>query len=68
MDRVVEDHDCTIITRSNRPAAVLMALEDFESWQETAYLLSSPVNAARLLRSIRELDEGRGTARELTGE
>jgi antitoxin YefM len=42
-----------------------MSLEDFESWQETSYLLSSPANAKRLIRSIEQLDEGGGQVREL---
>ena len=65
MDRVTQDHDYTIITRSARPGVVMMAIEDFESWQETAYLLASPANARRLLRSVQELEEGKGREREL---
>ena len=43
------------ITRDKgKPAAVLMSLEDFASYEETRYLLKSPVNAARLLESIAE--------------
>jgi antitoxin YefM len=65
MDRVNLDHDYTVITRSNQKSVVLMSLEDFESWQETSYLLSSPANAKRLIRSIEQLDEGGGQVREL---
>ena len=42
-----------------------MSLEDFASYEETQYLLSSPANAKRLMASIKHLDEGRGTEREL---
>ena len=63
--RVVQDHDYTIITRSNKNSVVLMSLDDFESWQETTYLLSSPNNAKRLLRSIEQLEAGKGHVREL---
>ena len=66
MERVVRDHDYTIITRSAQPSVVMMSLDSFESWQETAYLLSSPANAERLLRSIAQLDAGEGQERELT--
>jgi antitoxin YefM len=43
----------------------MMSLEDFDSLKETAYLLKSPKNARRLLESIKELEEGRGTERKL---
>jgi antitoxin YefM len=65
MDRVNSDHDYTVITRANQKSVVLMSLEDFESWQETSYLLSSPANAKRLIRSIEQLNEGDGQFREL---
>ncbi len=69
IDRVTADHDYTIITREGgKPAAVLMSLEDFASWQETDYLLRSPANAARLREAISELDAGGGQARDLIEE
>lgn len=69
IDRVTADHDYTIITREGgKPAAVLMSLEDFASWQETEYLLRSPANAARLREAIAELDAGGGQVRELIEE
>jgi antitoxin YefM len=55
MDKVCEDHNPVIITRSRRPAVVMMSLEDYQSLEETAYLMRSPANARRLLESIREL-------------
>ena len=69
IDRVTADHDYTIITREGgKPAAVLMSLEDFASWQETEYLLRSPANAARLREAIAELDGGGGQVRALIEE
>lgn len=66
IDAAVEDHVPLIITRpGGKDAAVVMSLEDFNSWQETAYLLSSPANAERLRRSVAELDAGKGTERKL---
>ena len=66
IDSVNNDHEPVIITREGgKPSAVLMSLEDFASWQETAYLLSNPVDAKRLLDSIAELDAGRGVERKL---
>ena len=66
IDRVTADHDYTIITRDGgKPAAVLMSLEDFASWQETDYLLRSPANAERLRTAVAELDAGGGQPRDL---
>ena len=66
LDSVVNDHDPVIITRDRgKPAAVLMSLEDYASFEETRFLLSSPRNAERLRQSIAELEAGRGTVHEL---
>lgn len=59
MDSVCADHDPVIITRNRDQAVVMLSLADYESLQETAYLLRSPANARRLLESISEL-EGKG--------
>ena len=67
IDRVTADHDYTIITREGgKPAAVLMSLEDFASWQETEYLLRSPANAERLRKAVAGLDAGHGQVRDLS--
>jgi antitoxin YefM len=60
MDKVCEDHAPVIITRNRDQAVVMMSLEDFESMEETAYLLRSPANARRLDKAIRDLDAGKG--------
>lgn len=66
IERVTADHDYTIITREGgKPAAVLMSLEDFASWQETDYLLRSPANRAELLASIAEADAGKAVVHDL---
>jgi antitoxin YefM len=59
MDRVCADHDPVIITRNRDQAVVMVSLEDYESLQETAYLLRSPANAKRLLTSIESLNKGK---------
>ncbi|WP_363349351.1 type II toxin-antitoxin system prevent-host-death family antitoxin [Methylocystis echinoides] len=67
LDRVTEDHEPVVITRDRgKPAAVLISLEDFASYEETAYLLKSPRNAERLLAAIDELDAGKGAERKLS--
>jgi antitoxin YefM len=64
MDRVCESHTPIIVTR-NQQRVVMMSLEDYESLDETAYLLSSPKNAQRLRDSIARLEAGGGTVHEL---
>ena len=65
IERVVSDRDPVIITKKNNMSVVMMSLDDFESLQETAYLLRSPKNARRLLDSIAELEQGKGIEREV---
>lgn len=66
IDRVSADHEPVVITRERgKPAAVLMSLEDYASFEETRYLLASPKNAERLSRAIDELDAGKGVERDL---
>lgn len=65
MDRVCDDHSPIIITRKNQRSVVMISLEDYDSLEETAYLLRTPRNARRLLESIAELEAGGGAEREL---
>ena len=66
IDSVHEDHQPVVITRdSGKPSAVLMSLEDFESYEATMHLLRSPTNAARLMKSIAQLHKTGGRVRKL---
>lgn len=65
MKKVCDDHVPLIITRKSEPPVVMMSLEDYNSMQETLYLLRSPANAAKLLKSIENVKKGKVTAREL---
>ena len=65
MDRVCADHTPVIITRNRDQSVVMLSLEDFESLEETAYLMRSPANAKRLLEAIHALETGKGVVREI---
>ena len=52
LDKVNDDKSPLLITRQNSKAVVLMSLKEFNSYEETLYLLSSSKNAERLRRSI----------------
>ena len=64
MDKVCADHAPVIVTRKSQ-SVVILSLEDYQSLEETAYLLRSPKNAQRLLESVNELEGGGGEQREL---
>jgi antitoxin YefM len=51
IQQVNDDHVPVRIT-SKGGDAVLMSAEDFDSWQETIYLLRSPANARRLMEAV----------------
>ena len=66
LDEVTADHEPVIITRDRgKPAAVLMSLEDFASYEETRYLLRSPANADRLIASIEQARKRQGARESL---
>ncbi len=65
IERVCKEHLPVIIQRKNKQAVVMMSLEDYRAMEETSYLLHSPENAERLLESVKELEQGYGTEREL---
>jgi len=65
MDNVCRHHDPTVITRQRGDHVVMMSLEDYNSMEETIYLLGNPHNAIRLTRSIKQVEAGRATIREL---
>lgn len=65
LDSVLDDREEVVITRAGKEPVVIVSLEDYESLKESAYLMRSPENATRLLRSIKNLEEGRGTRRDI---
>jgi len=65
MERVCKDHAPVIVTRQTANSVVIMSLEDYEALEETAYLLRSPKNARRLIESVAQLENDKGTEREL---
>lgn len=68
LNKVNEDHTSVIITRQNGLSAVIMSLEDYKSYEETAYLMASPKNAQKLNQSIAEIEAGQAINRELIEE
>jgi len=65
INRVCEDQAPVMITRNRDQAVVMLSLAEYESLQETAYLLRSPANAKRLLKSIDSLKGGKRIRKKL---
>ena len=65
LNAVVDDREEIVITRAGHDPVVMVALDDYESLKETAYLLRNPANARRLLNSIDRLERGQGASHDL---
>ena len=65
MRSVNEDHIPVVVTSQRGKPVVILSLDDYLAYEETAYLLQSPKGAKRLLDSIEELRSGGGQAKEL---
>jgi antitoxin YefM len=65
MERVVKDHTPVVVTRQKAESVVIVSLADWNAMEETARLLRSPANAARLAAAMTELDGGKGAAHDL---
>ena len=65
IEQVTVDAEPTIICGDQGQKAVLLSLEEYNSWQETLYLLANPANADHLRRSIAEAKTGKTVEREL---
>lgn len=56
--RVNDHHERVTVTVHGRPSAVLIAVEDLESLEETLAILSDPATLRRLAESDAELARG----------
>lgn len=65
LDRVLDNHEAIIVSRPKKNNVVVISLEEYESLRETAYLLSSPTNAARLHESLQQLQQGKTVTKSL---
>lgn len=68
LDGVVNDADCTVITRRDAEDAVIMSMDYYNSLMETVHLLKSPANAAHLAKSIEQYKTGQIKERDIIDE
>ena len=68
LDQVLSSHSPLFVTRSSGEDVVVLSKVDYESMQETFYLIKSPNNATRLLNGLKEYDQGLGQEKKLIEE
>jgi antitoxin YefM len=68
LDKVRNNHTPLIVTTTKGEDVVVLSKSDYESMEETVYLLKSPNNAARLLKGIEDYEKGLGVERSLIEE
>ena len=56
LNRVVDDREELVVTRSGQEDVVIVPRADYESLWEIAHLLGNPANARRLLAAIERLE------------
>ena len=64
-DSVYLDKEEVVIHRKGRESVVVISLDEYNSLNETKYLLKSNANREVLLESLKELRDGKGFEREL---
>jgi antitoxin YefM len=64
-DRAVADREPILLRRRGTAPVVLVAADEYDALVETAHLLRSPANAARLLAALARVRAGEGVPRPL---
>ena len=65
VDEIEQDQEPLIVTSGDNVSVVVIPLNTFNSYSETEYLLRSPANARRLLKSMENARTGNVVAHEL---
>ena len=65
MRAVNDDRAPVLVTTQRGKPVVMISLDDYNSLEETAYLLRNPRGARRLMESVDQLRTGQGTTRTL---
>ena len=68
LDGVVNDADCTVVTRRDAENAVIMSMDYYNSLMETVHLLKTPANAAHLAKSLEQYKTGNSKERDIIDE
>jgi len=56
LNNVIKTHEPVVVKKDRKSSVVVMPLGEYQSFVETRYLLSNPVNAARIMQGIEEVE------------
>ena len=59
LDLVEREQEHVVITRKGKPVAIVMSVDEWESWEETIDVLSDPEAMAQLAESEDDVKAGR---------
>ena len=59
LDQVADRREHVIVTRHGRPAAAIVPIDEYESLEETAEILSDPAALRAIQRGLSDLKAGR---------
>lgn len=59
VERVDSTDEEVIITKNGRPSAVLVSVDEFESWKETLSIKSSPAMMAEIKKGLKGIKKAK---------
>ena len=65
LQAIEDDQDILVLSGPKKKGFVVLTLEQYEAMEETAHLLSTPANAARLARGLKEAEKGKAVVKKL---
>jgi antitoxin YefM len=65
LSKIQNDQDILVLTGPKKMDFVVLTLDAFNAMEETAHLLSTPANTARLLESIAQDKAGKTVVKQL---
>lgn len=65
LQAIEDDQDILLLSGPKKKDFVVLTLEQYEAMEETAHLLSTPANAARLARGLKEAEKGKVLVKKL---
>ncbi len=58
LDSACDNKETVIVSRSNNKNVAIISLDEYNSWQETRYLLSTANNRKRLEEAVKQVEQG----------